>query len=410
MTADEFYAQAATDTGPLVGVRVLDASAYGPGPLCGQVLADLGAEVIKIDLPGSGDPARDIPPYVSSDPAQRKEASVWHLTFNRGKKGITLDIRKPEGQALFKRLVALSDVVIESFTPGTLAGWGLGYDDLKAVKPDVVLVSISAFGQFGSWSSRKGFDPMAQAMAGMMQVTGELGGRPLRSGNATVDHMCAWHGAIAAIAALHHRDATGEGQWLDVSLADVTLYTTDLHLMGAANAGYETKRLGNATDSGAPFNAFRTSDGQWIFINAALDAHWKRLCPLMGRDDLTGLDYSGRMADWQAIDAMVADWAASQPLAELLALLDGAGITCAPIASFEQILAEPHYRERGSVTEFDHPVFGTLTSYGPCPKFSVSPTRIRAPAPRMGEHNAQVYGALGLAASDLDALRTAGVV
>lgn len=412
MTRDDFYDPNPDADGPLAGLRVLDVSAYGPGPLCGQVLADLGAEVIKIDLPGSGDPARDIPPFVSKDKAQRKEASVWHLTFNRGKKGITLDIRKPEGQALFKQLTAKVDVVLESFTPGTLDGWGLGYAALKTVNPAVIVVSISAFGQFGPWSSRKGFDPMAQAVAGMMQVTGERGGRPLRSGNATVDHMCAWHGAMGAMAALWHRAQTGEGQWVDVALADVALYSSDLHLMGAANAGYETTRLGNATDSGAPFNTYLSRDGHWVFINAALDAHWTRLCQVMNRADLIEkpMSYLERCQRWEEVDAWVAAWAAERTAADVLATLDAAGITCGPVASFEDILAEPHYRERDTVTQMHDPDFGPLTTYGPCPKFSVSPARIRASAPRMGQHNAQVYGELGLNDAAQEALKSGGVV
>lgn len=412
MTEQDFYAPDAVDEGPLAGVRVLDVSAYGPGPLCGQVLADLGAEVIKIDLPGSGDPARDIPPFVSRDKAQRKEASVWHLTFNRGKKGITLDIRKPEGQALFKQLAAKADVVIESFTPGTMEGWGLAYADLKAVNPALILVSISAFGQFGPWSSRKGFDPMAQAMAGMMQVTGERGGRPLRSGNATVDHMCAWHGAMGAMAALWHRADSGEGQWVDAALADVTLYSSDLHLMGAANAGYQTQRLGNAVDTGAPFNTYKSRDGQWVFINAALDVHWVRMCEVMDRPDLAEakLSYADRCARWDEVDGAVAAWAAQRSANDILTALDAAGITCGPVASFADILAEPHYRARGTVTEVRDPDFGPLTTYGPCPKFSVSRTGLRASAPRMGEHNGEVYGALGMSEDELAALRVQKVI
>jgi formyl-CoA transferase len=410
MTDQEFYAPDAVDEGPLAGVRVLDVSAYGPGPLCGQVLADLGAEVIKIDLPGSGDPARDIPPFVSRDKVRRKEASIWHLTFNRGKRGITLDIRKPEGQALFKKLTAKVDVVIESFTPGTLDGWNLGYATLKAVNPAVILVSISAFGQFGPWSSRKGFDPMAQAMGGLMHVTGERGGRPLRSGNATVDHMCAWHGAMGAMAALWHRGESGAGQWVDASLADVTLYSSDLHLMGAANAGYEAQRMGNATDTGTPFNTYKSADGHWVFINAAIDVHWKRLCELMDRQDLAGMSYAERCRRFDEVDGLTAAWAAQRSAANILSALDAAGITCGPVATFDDILAQPHYRERGTVTQMQDPDFGALTTYGPCPKFSVSRTRIRASAPRMGQDNARVYAEIGLDEAALGGLREGGVV
>ena len=197
---------------------------------------------------------------------------------------------------------------------------------------------------------------------------------------------------------------------MDAALADVTLYSSDIHLMGAANAGYEAQRLGNATDTGAPFNTYNSADGHWVFVNAALDAHWKRLCEVMARPDLSGLSYAERCARLDEVDGLVAAWAGEHAAAEILTVLDRAGITCGPVASFEEILAEPHYRARGTVTQMDDADFGPLTTYGPCPKFSVSRTRIGASAPRMGEHNTQVYGDLGLDAAALDALRTGGVL
>lgn len=405
MQRDDFFAEQETDAGPLEGLRVLEATAYGPGPLCGQVLCDLGAESIKIDLPGSGDPARHIPPFVSTEPEQRIEASVWHLTFNRGKRCITLDIRQPRGQDLFRQLVRRSDVLIESFTPGTMDAWGLGYDALSALQPGLIYLSISAFGQFGPWRERKGFDPMAQAMSGLMHVTGEPGGGPLRSGNATIDHMAAWHGAMGVMAALHHRDATGEGQWLDVGLTDVALYCSDINIMGAAGADYHMQRLGNAVDAAAPFDGYPSADGRHLFVNAAIDAHWARLCNLMQREDLLPLSYAERLQRRDEINAVVGAWIGKQPLETALAQLDEAGITCGPVLEFGDILEHPHFRERGSITTMADADFGDLTTYAPGPKLSRSPARIRGSAPRLGADNEAVYGSLGLDDRDREGLR-----
>lgn len=182
------------------------------------------------------------------------------------------------------------------------------------------------------------------------------------------------------------------------------------HLAGAANAGYETQRMGNVTDTGTPFNTYKSADGHWVFINAAIDMHWKRLCELMDRQDPAGMSYAQRCQRFDEVDGLAAAWAAQRSAKDILAALDGAGITCGPVASFDDILAEPHYRARGTVTQMQDPDFGALTTYGPCPKFSVSRTRIRASAPHMGQHNTEVYGEIGLDAGDLATLRESKVV
>jgi crotonobetainyl-CoA:carnitine CoA-transferase CaiB-like acyl-CoA transferase len=489
MDKSAFYADAMPGSrGPLAGIRVLEATNYGAGPICGMVLSDLGAESIKCEQPQVGDPIRSWPPYLTGADGKDFWSGIWALTFNRGKRAVTLDFRKPEGQDLFRRLAAHADVVIENFTPGTMARWGLGYADLKAVKPDLIYVSVSGFGQWGPLKDKRGLDPIGQAMGGVMAGTGEPGGRPLRVGFAIADNMSGWMGAMGALAALNFRRRTGRGQWVDASLIDAmltrsdvklmgvahagyevkptgngtdlgapldlfrcadgrwlyihalydhlwkrladvmgrpdlkrktrahatgpgaTLYSSDLHLMGAANAGYEARRMGNATETGTPFNTYRSADGHWVFINAALDPHWKRLCELMGRQDLAGMSYGERCQRFDEVDGLAAAWAARRSAGDILGALDAAGITCGPVATFDEILAEPHYRARGTVTQMQDPDFGPLTTYGPCPKFSVSRTRIRASAPRMGQHNAEVYGDLGLDPAALDALKAAGVV
>lgn len=414
MDRKEFYAEALADSvGPLEGVRILEATNYGPGPMCGMVLCDYGAESIKIDMPGSGDPARQLPPFVSNE--EPLENSCWHLTLNRGKKSITLDIRTEAGQALFRELAAKVDIVIESFTPGTMAKWHIGYDDLVKVKPDIIYVAISAYGQYGPLHTKKGFDPHAQAMSGMMSVTGERNGRPLRCGFAIVDNMCAWHGAMAAMAALHYRKLTGRGQFIDASLADVTLYASDVNLMGAPNQRYVSQRLGNATLGGVPINSYLCQDQRFIFINAAIDPHWVRLCKLMGREDMITdprfATMGARSKHLDLVDAAIGAWAATVPLAEALRLLDAEGVTAGPIMDFEEIIDFPHYLERESIATIDHPHYGSLKINGVSPKFSLTPARVRAPAPRLGEHNVAIYGKeLGLADDRIHALQQQHVI
>jgi len=209
MEKTEFYRDALPDSrGPLEGLRVLEATNWGSAPICGALLVDLGAESIKIDMPGTGDPVRHVGPFVGDN--AKLDASIYHNVFNRGKRNITLDIRKLEGQALFKELAMSADFVIENFTPGTMSKWGLGYDEIREVKPDIIYISVSGFGQFGPLQRNKSFDPIAQAMAGMMVSTGEKGGRPLRTGHAIADNGVGWQGVIGALAALYHREKTGE--------------------------------------------------------------------------------------------------------------------------------------------------------------------------------------------------------
>lgn len=413
MKKQEFYKHARTDSrGPLEGIKVLEATNFGAGPICGMVLVDLGATSIKCEMPGAGDPVRQMYPYLQND---RVEGSTWYQTFNRGKQTITLDFRQPEGRELFKRLASEADVVVENFTPGTMAKWGLGYADIAAVKPDIVYVSISGFGQFGSLSTKKGFDPIAQAMAGMMHCTGEKNGPPLRAGPAIADNMTGWHGAMGAMAALLHRNRTGEGQHVETALTDTILYTTDVGIMGAANCNYNQTRNGSTIDSGAPFNTFLTKDGHYIFINAAYNAHWVRLCELMGRPDLITdprtSEYAARGDNRDFVTGVVAAWAATQTVDEAMRQLDEQEVTAGPVLDFQQILELPHYRERDAIVEIEHPKFGRLTHYGVPTKYSRTPAQPKGHSPLIGEHNDLVYRRqLGLSEAEIAELKQKKVI
>ena len=414
MDKTEFYKDALTH-GPLAGIRVLEATNYGAGPICGMVLSDLGAESIKCEQPQGGDPIRSWPPYITGSDGSDLWSGVWGLTFNRGKRAVTLDLRKPEGQDLFRQLAAQADIVVENFTPGTMAKWGLGYADLKAVKADLIYVSISGFGQWGPLSGKRGLDPVGQAMGGVMAATGEADGPPLRVGLAIADNMSGWLGALGAVAALHYRRSSGRGQWVDSSLIDAMLSSSDVKLMGVANAGMTVRRSGNGTDLGAPLDIFACADGQYLFIHALYDHLWRRLCEAIERPDLQDdprtRDWAARAANIPFVNQVLGEWTAARPLAQAQDSLDAAGVTCGPVLSFPQILATAHYREREGVVELNHPRYGPLSHYGFPTKFSRTPARPRAVAPALGQDNDAVYGELlGLTPAERDALRAQGVI
>lgn len=411
--APSFYRYARRDgAGPLAGIRVLEATHYGAGPFCGMVLADFGAESIKVEPP-EGDAIRLLSPFVGGE--RGAENGVWHQSINRNKKGITLDLRRPRGQALFRDLARQADIVVENHTPGVMAGWGLAYADLAALKPDLIYVSVSGFGQFGPLAGRRGFDPVAQAMSGLMSVTGEPGGRPLRAGFALGDDLSGWIGAMGAMAALWHRAATGEGQHIDASLVDALLYASDMGVMAAANAGHVLQREGAGAEGAAPLNGYATRDGQHVFIHGVFDKAWAGLCAAMQRDDLVDdprtASVAARGEHRAFVDAVVTDYAARHTVDAIVAQAQRHGFVAAPVLDFDAVTREPHFRERESVTEVEHPLHGALMLQGVGPKLSRTPARVRSAAPTLGQHNAEVYGGLlGLDASALQALAADGII
>jgi len=412
MDGADFYRDArANNAGPLAGIRVLEATNYGAGPFCGMVLADFGAESVKVEAP-VGDPIRLLSPFVDGVPGV--ENSTWYLSINRNKKGITLDLRRPKGQALFRRLAAQVDIVVENYTPGVMAGWGLGYADLAAFKPDLIYVSVSGFGQFGPLSARKGFDPVAQAMSGLMSVTGEPDGRPLRAGFAFADDLSGWLGAMGAMAALWHRSVTGEGQHVDSSLVDSLLYASDMGVMAAANAGHVWQRQGAGAQGAAPLNSYRTGDGRHVFIHGVFDKAWAALCEVMDRPDLITDPRTATLAargeHKPLVDEVVAAYAAGQSVEQIVERAERSGFVASPILDFAEVGREPHFRERASVAQVEHPLHGLLTLQGVSPKFSRTPASVRSAAPTLGQHNAEIYGLLGLDANALHALKAEGII
>jgi formyl-CoA transferase len=403
----EFFGEARRDTaGPLAGVRVLEATATWAGPMCGAVLADLGADVIKVELPG-GEVGRQLTPLL---PGSR--VSFVHATVNRNKRSLTLDVRRAEGREIFLRLATRCDVVIENFKAGTMQGYGLGYDDVHARKRDIVYVSITAWGQFGPYHRLPGYDPLAQAASGFMSANGSPDGPPTKAATFLADDLGGLHGAIGAMAALRHRDRTGEGQHVDVALLDAILFQSDgLPTLGAM--GVQPARMGNEFGFAVPANVYDCKDAP-VYVAIVLDAHWKLLAPIVGEPDLAEhssfATRESRVANRDVCNAMLAGWLAERTRAEAIKVLSSAGISIAPVHTYPQAAADQHVLERDMLQPTPQEDGSIAPITGPAAKFSRTPTRVRTGAPALGQHTDEVLAELGLDADARRSLRDLGVV
>jgi len=408
MEKAEFFREARRDSpGPLAGVRVLEATTTWAGPMCGCLLADFGADVVKVEHP-AGEIARRSPPFLpGSDPP----LSFMHETVNRNKRSLALDLHGEAGRALFLRLAANSDVVIENFRPGTADAWGIGYHAVRAHRPDVIYVSISGFGQWGPDHDLVGYDPLAQAASGFLSLNGSPGGEPVKSPTFLADDLAGLHAALAALAALRHRDQTGEGQHIDVALLDAMLFQSTGYLTLAA-MGAPLPRLGNQFRVAAPANTYRTRDGS-ILAGVLLDAHWRRLADLLGRAELgTDPRYATALARIERraeVDALLADWARERTNAEALAALRAASVPAAPVRSYAEAAADPHVRARDMLQEFERGG-ARVPITGPAAKLSRTPARVRFPARELGADTEAVLAELGVGSDERRALRDAGIV
>lgn len=409
MKREEFYAAARGDgVGPLAGVRVVEATTTWAGPMCGCMLADLGADVIKLELPG-GEVARRLPPLV---PQRNAPLGFMHVTANRGKRSLTLDLREAAGRDVALGLLRRADVFVENFRPGTLAGWGLGYTDACRFKPDLVYVSISGFGQWGPDFDQAGYDPVAQAASGWLSLNGEPGGAPVKSPTFLADDLAGLHGALAALAALRHRDRTGEGQHVDVSLLDVLLFQSNGFPMLAA-LGVELPRLGSQFQVAAPAGVFRCRDG-WIMAGVLLDAHWKILARAIGRPELADHpDFAttpARLARRAAVQALLADFCAPRASAEVVELLLRERLPCAPVRSYAEAARDPHVRAREMLQEVELEDGTRAPVVGPPVKYSRTPLRVVRGAPALGAHSDEILAELGLDPASIARLRADGIV
>lgn len=390
--------------GSLAGLRVLDLSRILAGPTCTQLLADLGADVIKVERPGAGDDTRSWgPPFVPGADGEDSDLSAYFLAANRNKRSIAIDLATTEGVALVKRLAAISDVVIENYKPGDLDRRGLGYEIIRGIKPDIVWCSISGFGQTGPYSDRTGYDFLIQAMGGIMSITGEsdtAGGRPVKVGLGIADVMCGMYAAVGILAALRHRDATGEGQYIDLALYDAQV----AWLINAATnhlvSGKVPGRIGNRHPNIAPYQTFGTADGE-IAIAVGNDQQFARFCVELGLPDLA-LDERfrrnrDRVIHMDALDGILSDALKADGAEAWERRLVAAGIPAGRVATIDQVLSDPHTVARDMVVEMPAGDGGILRLLGNPLKMSATPVRFDRPPPHVGEHGDEIMAELALA-------------
>lgn len=391
--------------GPLAGLKVVEMGQLIAGPFCGQLLGDMGAEVIKIEPPGKGDPMRDW---------GRGEYPLWWEVVARNKKSVSLNLRVPEGQALARRLIMGADILIENFRPGTLEGWNLAPADLLAEKPSLIVVRVSGYGQTGPYADRAGFGGIGEAMGGWRAIVGDPDRPPARMGVSIGDSLAATYGCMGALAALRHRDLTGEGQIIDSALYEAVLQVMESLVPEYTVSGYLRERSGSVLPGVAPSNVYPCADGEFL-IGANQDTVFARLCAAMGRPDLRDdpryATHIARGRHQQELDDLIAEWTRTLTVAELEAKMVEAGVPAGRIYRAPDMLEDPHFQAREALVQLPHPRWGTITMQGSFPKFSKTPGGVRSLAPqRVGEHNAEILGALGLTEAERAALAEQGVI
>jgi len=394
--------------GPLNDLVVVEMGTLIAGPFCGQVLADFGAEVIKLEDPGTGDPMRQ---WGRSLP---KGLSPWWPVIGRGKQSVTLNLRSPEGQRIAADLIAKADILIENFRPGTMEKWGLGYEALSAANPGLIMARVSGFGQTGPYSHRAGYGLIGEAMGGLRAITGESDRPPARAGVSIGDSLAATHAVMGVLMALHARERTGRGQVIDAAIYESVLAMMENMVTEYDITGYVRERSGAVLPGIAPSNVYPTADGM-ILIGGNGDGVFARLCEAMGqpalKDDPRYVSHASRGVNQAELDDLIADWTRGQTLAELLALLEAHGVPCGRVFRAPDMLEDPQYAARQSIVTVGHPVFGPIRMQNVHPKLSDTPGEVRWPGPTLGEHtDAVLAGKLGLGADRIAQLRSAGVV
>jgi formyl-CoA transferase len=395
-------------SGPLAGLRVIELGTLLAGPFCGQLLGDFGAEVIKVEPPGQGDPMR----VWGREKANGK--SLWWPVVARNKKAITLDLRQEAGQEILKQLVAKSDFLLENFRPGTMEKWGLGWAELSAINPRLIMIRVSGFGQTGPYSRQAGFGAIGEAMGGLRYVVGDPTTPPSRMGISIGDSLAATFACIGALSALHHRERTGRGQVVDSAIYESVLNMMESLVTEYDKAGFVRERTGAILPNVAPSNVYRTSDGM-VLIAANQDTVFSRLAEAMGQPGLaTDPKYSShgaRGAHQAELDALVERWTQSLSTRAVLDLMDQFGVPAGLIYRAPDMLEDPHFKARDAIVSVPHPDFGELRMQNVAPKLSETPGSIRSPSPAMGQHNEDVYlGLLGLDEQRYAELRAAKVV
>jgi formyl-CoA transferase len=395
-------------------IRVLDLSRVLAGPWCAQNLADLGADVIKIERPGLGDDTRAWgPPYAPDAGGRATSEAAYYLSANRGKRSVTVDIASPEGQALLRELVVHCDVVLENFKVGHLKRYGLDYDALKAIKPDLVYCSITGFGQDGPYAHRAGYDFLIQGMGGLMSITGERdgvpGGGPQKAGVAITDLMTGMYATVAVLAALTHRDRTGEGQHIDMSLLDTQVAMLANVGSNYLNSGKRPQRWGNAHANIVPYQTFACQDGH-IIVATGNDGQYQKFVEAGGRPELARderfLTNPLRVKNRELLVPLLADMVAQKPRDAWIDLLESVGVPCGPINNLDEVFANPQVRARGMEVKLAHPLAGEVKLVRSPMKMSATPATSDQAPPLLGQHTDEVLAeVLGKSIDEIAALR-----
>jgi crotonobetainyl-CoA:carnitine CoA-transferase CaiB-like acyl-CoA transferase len=393
---------------PLADIKVLDIASFMAAPMTAMWLGDFGADVIKIEHPdgdmmrGWGSLKNDVPLF-------------WKMVA-RNKRSVTLDLHKAQGQEILRRMVAKADVLVENFRPGTLERWGLAYDTLQEINPRLVMLSISAFGKTGRYSSRAGFGTLAEAMSGYAHVTGQPDGPPTLPSFGLADAVTGLCGAFAVMVALHERDTvSGKGQAIDLGIYEPMLTMLGHHFVDFDQLGIVAGRMGSRLPFASPRNAFKTQDGDWVAMSCSTQSVFVRACNAIGRPELiTDVRYVNnqtRTENSETLDAVFADWISTHPTADVLATLNDAGAAVAPIYDVRGVFEDEHFRDRESIVAVDDQDLGSIRMQNVVPKLSRTPGGIRHAGPRLGEHTREVYADwLGVSDGELAQLTTEGVI
>lgn len=396
-------------SGPLADLRVIELGQLIAGPFCGQLLADFGAEVIKIEQPGVGDPMREW------GREKTHGQMLWWPLIARNKKSVTCNLRVAEGQEIVRRLAADADILIENFRPGTMEKWGLGWDELSQLNPRLIMVRVSGYGQTGPYAQRAGYGAIGEAMGGLRYVMGDPSSPPSRAGIAIGDTLAAMHAAFGAIMAVNARHSTGRGQVVDSAIYEAVLNFMESVVIEYDKTGYIRERTGPILPNIAPSNVYPTRDGLGVLIGANQDTVFRRFAAAMGRpelaDDPRYATHAARGAHQRELDAIISEWTKGLDSEPLLQLMDESGIPAGRIFRAPEMLADPHYRAREAIVRLPHPVFGEVAMQNVAPRLSDTPGSVRHCGPELGAHTDEVLSRLaGYSQERICELHAAGVI
>ena len=402
------------NSGPLAGVTVVDLTRILAGPFCTQILGDMGADVIKIERPGSGDDTRRFgPPFLKDAEGNDTSESAYFMSCNRNKRSVAVDIAEPEGQAVVRRLIGHADVVMENFKVGNLARYELSYDGLKGEFPRLIYCSITGFGQTGPYAERPGYDPLIQAMGGVMSVTGDPDGEPQKVGVPIADLMAGMYADVAVIAALHNRAATGKGQYIDISLLDTQVAWLSIQAANYLISGDNPKRLGNGHPNIVPYQVFETADGH-IMVTIGNDTQFGRFCEFAGVPELAAdarfATNGDRVRNRAKIVPLLQEYFLNRPSLEWVEDLQAASVPAGPINDLADVFSDPQVLHRQMLLEMPHPTLGSIKQTGLPLKFSLTPGGLDRHPPLLGEHNQEILQGLGYSAAQVEQMAEQSVI